>query len=145
MTKSALTFTALLLASTTSTLAQSQTPQPGATYDFTKPLLTAAGKPMKDESTRPQSDPQTSDPLCNHCDVITLGQLAAACLDNDAKAPADKKAAQWALANRIFGNRAASLDSHQKTMIEDCANNTLSPLAAGQIDHLLEPDKFPEK
>jgi hypothetical protein len=123
--------------------AQSQTPT-AATFDFTAPFIGADGKPMKDGGGRTDAEVK-ADPKCDACNVISIGQMAAIALYNDPKAAPDKKALEYALANRIRDNKAASLDQHERVAIEDCVNNNMSPLVAGQVDHLLEPDKYPEK
>lgn len=115
-----------------------QTPLP--TVDFTSPYLGATGKQLRDNS-----DQAPDDPHCDHCAGVTLGQEVAICLDNDAKADPSKKAAEWALANRVLSGKAVSLDAHERTLIEDCVNSNMLPLVAGQVDHLLEPEKYPDK
>lgn len=103
-------------------------PQTSATYDFTKPFLSLDGKQVGENGNQ-----------------LTLGRLAGSCLVNDMKIAPEQKAAAWALANRIVENPSATLSAHDISMIEDCLGRNGSPLAAGQIDHFLEPERFPDK
>lgn len=136
----------LLIAFVVVTLPVAAAEMPKHAVDMTTVLVDADKRPVPDitqkEPVPPgQIDP---DPACRQCPPLTVGRMIARVLyATDPKDDAQKKWADYMLAERIKDDRAAVLSAKEVARIENKLGPIVSGILISQIFPLIDPNAKP--
>lgn len=123
-----------ILAAALATVLTSAPPASAAEIDFTTPLVQLDGKPFLGPDGKP-----VETTLASVAETALLGSYV-----DEQNLTGEEKVKRFSLANKIHGNRAASLTTEEVALIKRLIAKSYNPLVVGLSWTILDPASVPK-